>query len=45
MTLRFVKVESWRELDIYSEMRDVKTTAHSNVAMIIRFIMTKRNSS
>ena len=45
MTLGFVNIESWRELDIYSEMRDVKSTMHSNVAVIIGFIMTKRNGS
>ena len=30
MTLGFVKIESWRESDIYSEMREVKTTVDTN---------------
>ena len=30
MTLGFVKVESWRELDIYSEMREARTTVDTN---------------
>ena len=45
MTLGFVKIESWRESDIYSEMREAMTTAYSNVAVIVGFIMTKRNGS
>ena len=45
MTLGFVNIESWRESDIYSEMREARTTAHSNAAVIIGFIMAKRNGS
>lgn len=30
MTLGFVKVESWRESDIYSEMREARTTVDTN---------------
>ena len=41
VTLGFVKVESWRESDIYSEMRDVMSTMHSNAAVIIGFIMAE----
>ena len=41
MTLGFVKIESWRESDIYSEMREDMSTMHSNAAIIIGFIMAE----
>ena len=30
MTLGFVNIESWRESDIYSEMREVTSTMDTN---------------